>query len=558
MKQPLCILFFFMWTTFLFAWGSGHDDHVRFVFKYMPEDIASFWNDGQKDKIIKVWSHFPDGSAFSEEESALIGQEDMAYLKNVTPGRYPFHSSSGKAAAFFMLAKSFRDKNPEKAALFMGALMHSMADASAFNHGALIHYLTYTKYKNVKVPGFELLDLSCVGKYPEISAEACKMLEGFRPLRDDVKFDDVVINIMLSGVRDCKFMAAHENRVVEIGEDGKPTAAAKRIVAKTLAYETEAGVNAVCAAWRIAHSNYPLDMSKCEIFFSKSSREQRPLDNKYKEEKEKFLTARNPADDGIFEGLFTDKVKYPAVGFIAEATYEMNEAWLGFGAKYMISTIARGYKKAGHDVKMISFGDLLQAAPDPKQMPIIVIYMKSGGGMNPKIQEPMTKFVRNGGKVIFLGGSKDGGLTGMEKHFTHRPNKEIPLSREWGEANGDVIGDMKVELVGPFEKIYRKAMLSFNDNPNFIGWNKPVCDVEIKLESADILPLAYLHVKEQKYCIAAAMKGDNGRYKSIWLPQYLFMPFLYSDETGQKNWSLPEQDTLGKVLFTECVALLLK
>ena len=124
-----------MWTTFLFAWGGGHDDHVRFVFKYMPEDIASFWHDGQKDKIIKVWSHFPDGSAFSEEESALIGQEDMAYLKNVTPGRYPFHSSSGKAAAFFMLAKSFRDKNPEKAALFMGALMHSMADASAFNHG---------------------------------------------------------------------------------------------------------------------------------------------------------------------------------------------------------------------------------------------------------------------------------------------------------------------------------------------------------------------------------------------------------------------------------------
>ena len=161
MKKTGLIFCLLPLTLSLFGWGGGHTDHAQLVLQYLPREISSRWSPADQKTFRNRWAHSPDSSArIGEEILRMIGPDSVRVLNECgIQTYYKFHLESGRAAAFLLLVRAFREKNDPAALFFSGVLLHSLADTSAFNHGPLIHFLTYTRYGHVRYPKLKL-DLS--------------------------------------------------------------------------------------------------------------------------------------------------------------------------------------------------------------------------------------------------------------------------------------------------------------------------------------------------------------------------------------------------------------
>ncbi len=540
--------------AWLFAWGPGHNTHIEWVLNYLPAEVRNFWSPEQQQLMIKRWSHYPDGPAekkyeFSKEEEEIMG-DDLPYIARATDKkRDRLHRPYSKGIEFFALAKAFRENRPDKAALYAGTLLHAYADGGAFNHGSMMQYLRYTKYKHVKYPKLRHDDLWKIRNDKAITARAREIIGDFKPDSRVKKLDEALCDIMMTGVIADKNMAAQEVYIGKVNKDGSPSKESAEAIAKTLATQTMDGVNIVYSAWLIAKSDQPLDPEKLDLAWLDKPLSERPVFAEYRRRFNAYIRARDARDDSVYNGLWNNK-KYPAVGFIAESSYEMGMGEHGFGSRFATSSIARAFKKSGGNVELFSFPDIEKSAPDAEKIPILVIHSKNG--VAKRLRANVDKYIKNGGKIIFIGGLNEGPTT---MKIAKRPNNETPVSREWGRQNDDVVFKVKIELCPRLQKISPEKVLGFNDNPNQTGWNKPVAVCEI-LPDKDVMPLMNLVLPDgSKYCVASAKKVD-GKFKYVYVPAYMFLPFMFSKETEMPDWSQPITDSFGSALFAECVRIL--
>ena len=146
-----------------FAWGTGH--HV--IGRAVAERLPSPWKEkltGANLAIFLQDNHYPDSlepikneNRFTQEDLAQFGQYGMKV-------RFAFHSLIGRAIAFERLAEAIRQKDDARTFLFLGVLAHVIADQTACNHEAFIHYATY----NLGIEGMKIvpnlpLDLGWIG-----------------------------------------------------------------------------------------------------------------------------------------------------------------------------------------------------------------------------------------------------------------------------------------------------------------------------------------------------------------------------------------------------------
>lgn len=557
MKKTVLAVLAAMTALTLFGWGSGHSDHAGLVLKYLPEEISSVWSDAAKKQFQGYWSHYPDSHAAIEKKvQELIGPDAFRFLNEIQiRTHYGFHSDTGKGAAFFLLAKAFREKNYDAAAFFAGVLMHGLADANAFNHGPLIHHLTYTRYRHIRYPKADL-DLSLMRSNQKLAEKIGQRLSGFRPDAGGKELRKAVIELMLEEIDSNAYMCARENKLAVAGPDGNISDAALDAMADIAAYQTKIGANAICAAWRLADSKEPLDLKPADLnakAFAKLSKAEKAgsIRPEYDRLKSVKWERRDPRTDSIYAGLFDKNSRGgKRIGLICEATYAMNHAFLGFGSKFIIGTVGRSLLKSGQAVEAIPMFDLKKTVPSPKAIPVIMICTNNGApGF---VVNALKKYISQGGKIIVIGGRQDMNLTGLAPFFERRKNNEIPVSSAYGKANQDIIGGMKVCPAGLFADAFTPREFAFKDNPNTpAGWNKPFSNIAIKAADPAVIPLFELDNGKERFCIAAARKDGKGGIVSVWLPQYLLMPFLFSEDAAMPDWSKPELDSFGCRVVSE-------
>jgi len=128
----------------LFGWGGGHDHINKLALTVMPAEIKTFLGEGNAHKFVE-WSHAPDDfTPWQELKRVTIHADELALLAQYgmkTP--YSLHSHRGHAVNYILLVKAFQAQDPERAAFWMAALMHTVADELACNHDPLIHFMTY-------------------------------------------------------------------------------------------------------------------------------------------------------------------------------------------------------------------------------------------------------------------------------------------------------------------------------------------------------------------------------------------------------------------------------
>ncbi len=559
--KKIFTLFICIAPSLLMAWGKGHDLHAEWVFKYLPQEIQNFWNDEQKKQIITHWSHYPDKQTtkqldISSAEAQIMG-EDYEWIKEATFGgvRDRFHRAHSKGVMFFALAKAFRENRPEAAAIYAGTLLHSYADGGAFNHGSAMHYLFYSQYVHVKYSKILHKDLWDIHNNKKILADVKKLIGNFKVGTKTKKLDDALIDVMMTGAISTKFLSGVEADIGKVNPDGSASKESAAAITKTLADQTMGGVNLIVDAWLIAKSNQPLDPAKLDIAKIKEPLENRPVYAKFEEKQRAYFKARNPKDDNVYQGLWGNK-KYPAIGFVAEAAYDMHLGELGFGSRFATAIIARGLKKSGANVELFSFLNLEKSAPNVRKVPVLVLHAKDG--VPARIKKSIDEYLQKGGKLVFIGGD-DKGLTGIKTK--KRSDTETPVSFKAyinRKKFEEEILKMKIELAPRLAKVSKAKVLDFKANPNKTGaWNLPIANCELILDK-DTTPLMYLILPSgEKYCIGGAKKV-KGKYKFVYLPAYAFLPFMFSNDTSMPDWSRATTDSFGNALVKEAVSILLK
>ena len=555
MKKAMVVFLTLTAAFSLFGWGSGHEDHAGLVLQYLPQEIVSTWSDAAKKKFQSHWSHYPDShKKIAPEILNLIGPDAARFLnESRLKTCYSFHNDSGKGAAFFLLVRAFRGKQYDAAAFFAGVLMHGIADANAFNHAPLIHHLTYTRYRHIRYPRVDL-DLSMMRGNKVLAGMIKKRLAGFRPDAGKGNLRETVICLMLEEIDSNAFMCARENLLVLANPDGSTSDAALGAMADIAAYQTRSGVNVICAAWRLAGGGEKLDLSPSDFdpkaFAALSKTEKMSsIRPEYERRRNEKLERRDPRTDAVYAGLFdqTGGGKTGTVGLVCEATYAMNQSFLGFGSKFLIGSLGRTLLKNGKNVEVIPLYRLKSIVPSPERIPVIVIC--SNGGAPGFAVNALKTYVARGGKVIVIGGRSEMNLTGLAPFFERKQNGEIPVSSVYGRANQEVIGTMTVCPVGPMAGLFGRKSFAFKENPNTpAGWNKPFSNVVIRRGDASVIPLFDLNNASGRFCIAAMKRDASGRMTGAWIPQYLLMPFLFSDDSSMPDWSKPELDSFGSRL----------
>lgn len=506
----------------VFGWGAGHEDHVRLVLQYLPSEISEQWNPEQRKNLEQVWSHFPDSIRKLEDNRKFVDSippEDLSFLRDAGFRiQYHFHNPNGQAAAFYLLVKAFREKRAESSALYAGILLHSLADAAAVNHGPLIHHYTYTQYQHVRKPLNPVrLDLSWMRKNPELRTMIAERLRKMEVQPSRKTLSEAFSSLLDSSEEAAGFMCSVEHKLA-----GEPSESMEAM-ADLAVCQTRDGVRWIVQAWNLANAGIPLNCG-AEMFSAKGQLAAAA------ESRRRARTPRDPALDGIYDGLFVP-VEDPAIGVVCEATSVMGSARLGFGARFLSAVCARSLRTLGWRIRMISLDSLQTPLPGPEKLPVLLVC--SSGALPKFAERTIRQYTKSGGRLIFIGGKDDSNLTGMQSLFIRKSDSEVPVTSKYGKGNEELFRKMTV-IRHSDRKSFR-----FKDNPNCpAGWNKPFSNIAIRRDGS-LTPLFDLENGTERFCIAAS----NGT--AVWIPQYLLMPFLFSEETGMNDWVHPELDSFG-------------
>ena len=154
------------------------------------------------------------------------------------------------------------------------------------------------------------------------------------------------------------------------------------------------------------------------------------------------------------------------------------------------------------------------------------------------VMKAVRAYLAAGGRLVLVGGSDPENLTGFSGSFVKRGDKEVPASGKWAGANAGDWRKMSVYFDG---KVYPQRQ-----DANVDGYCKPRCLLSIDTKAPGVEPFAEFSAGGARFAVAAR-KGNVA-----WVPQYLLMPFLYTDETTA-DWAAQRLDAFGTSVLLEAV-----
>jgi len=535
-------------VTQAYGWGPGHNAQTRLMFESLPKQIQEFLPADVKERLIRKYSHYPD--AFNPLEESEFGAKAMDLFKqHRIKTRYSFHKDRGRLVAVKLLIEEFKNMdNPQRTALLMGIISHSIGDEGACNHDPFIHYITYAlaayKLKMAKGVGLDFYNVANDKSGKVIIRE---LMEGFKPKVISDKPAKVMERLWLVGVEANVYMT---KRGALIAATYAPKAkknvreAGSRALAELGVNGAKLAANFVVTAWHFAKNDVAFD------FTPDTYRE-------FKKIEHEFLACRSINDDSIFSGLLDSNPAGKAVGVLIEPSQKMNGAYMAFSAKYLMSAAMTLMKKNGVPYRALNLRDVdVKGLRSPDSIPVIVIcsgYARIPAGA----LDALKKYVKGGGKLLWIGGRDRKLLGKLSESLETVEDSVVPVSKKYGLQNAESIKISSIFFKGDFALALGEKKYPFIRNPNTpAGWHKPYCPYRVKIAGSGLESLAELRVGEKRMDIAAVLRDKKGNATHVFVPEYLVAPYLLTDPKGMIDVSWPRLDEVGRAVLTESLKLL--
>lgn len=514
------------------AWGNGHDDIVLLLWDYQPIEMDGFFSD-EEYTVFKRNCHYPDlPNKTLEQTGEIVGAEDEAILKEFGYSNSNWlHSHTGRGVVYLLLRKAFREKNRLNAAFYISVLSHSVSDQGAINHTPILQFTTYSKFEAISYGIKNSCEFNLQNR--EVNRLVRHRLAEYSPKLLAETFREAVFAMIFDSYRQAE-MAAEVELDIAYGE----TSLSNQKMADLASTQLESLLDMVYTAWKLADSEENLTR---EMFSELGKREE--------------LRRRlgKPENDAVYAGLFdaslNPKNPHAIIGLVCEPFGSFHVRSLSYVGKMLTASAGRSLRDHGYGIQAISLWKLeTEPLPEPRKMPVLVIFAGSCR-ISLKMVENLKKYCQQGGKLFYVAGADPENLTGMANVLKKCNDDEVPVSSKWGIQNEELYGAMRVAFSSAMPNL-NQGNYAFRRNPNFDGFCKPTCVYRIE-ERDGQRPLAWLNNGRETICISAVNEH------SAWVPEYLLLPFLFSDAKTIR-WTELRLDPFAEKVFLDTLNVLLK
>ena len=541
-------------STYLSAWGPGHDDVNRIALDRLPADIKALLSPDDRKAFVKE-SHAPDDftpwAEYERKKERVITPNDLATLAShniKTP--YALHSAKGQAVNFILLYRALKERDGSRIAFWGACLAHTLADEAACNHDPLVHYLTYA-FKGcygMKFGEAGMLDFGELCRTPEGDALAVKALNAVPLvlLGDDPQ--EVLAEIMLHGLKANRFMTERGVRIAsafdpDVGED--VLADSRVAMAELGAHGTRSWLEAITTIWDLIEEGKPDPVITPGLLANHQAHRAR------------YVAARPLKADALYAPWLKlqDETGVPAVGVVVEPSISMNQGGLSFGGRFLASAILRELHKSKIPFRVI---DAREPDRELDAGSTSMVILCSGKFHNDELVRALKSYTNAGGNLLLIGGEHRGLLGPLSQALIKADPATLPVTSGYGQKNLNFIDRIRVRFSGSLVEEIGKDALPFIHNPDTkAGWQKPKCPYRLKEDfGADIEPLAKIELEGDNQIVAAVYRPD-GNARFVFIPEYLIAPYLLTDEPKFSNPAQPQLDRVGSNVLLTTLRLLL-
>ena len=522
-------------VTAVFAWDVEHDEIARLTGEALPAEIRAFFS-FEDFGVLTGNCHFPDMTESEprrwrtvDDMTRWVDAEDRAILEKAGCRGYWLHTEEGKSVVLTLLSRAFATGAHTKAAFYLSLLTHSVSDESALNHPTLGNYHRYTKFAGVQYPSRKIepgaknvFGFRSDGPVAEKARERLAKRRQFRGA--DASFDDALLRFAVEAVRQGAYSAEKEGAVFFA-----PLPEATEALADLVAMQVDAIIDMAETAWRFRRADQPLP----------------PPDFKQRSTKaaQKFVRTLDPFRESVWAGLADARLDPPApkgvVGVVCEPYGVRGDSYMTYAGKVIAAAAARTLRDNGYAIKALSFWQVdKEKLPSPDAMPILLL-VRGSWSLPEGVVKAVRAYLAAGGRLVLVGGSDPENLTGFSRAFVKRGDKEVPASGRWAGANAGDWRKMSVYFDG---KVFPQRQ-----DANVDGYCKPRCLLSIDTKAPGVEPFAEFSAGGARFAVAAR-KGNVA-----WVPQYLLMPFLYTNETTA-DWAAQRLDAFGTRVLLKAIA----
>ena len=513
------------------------------VFDSLPKEIKDFFPADLQQEIQRHWCHYPDEVQFFDEK--LLGKDALETLRKMhVRGGGELHADINIAASFVLLEKAFADKEPKRAAVWIGSLIHTVGDDDC-HIGQMSWAWDLSRYKIKRAEGYgelSMMDSSEIGRNT-----LKKKMEGFKPQSLGDNPNEVVKKLLVlayTSMDDSAQKACRISSTFNYGDKGAPLRGRDRRDGRTGRGRAQEALDAIVTAWEMAEQNKTVELTDNLV---KQSR--KTIDD--------YVATKPLSHDSVYDGTLQSHPTGPAVGVLIEPSTCMGNSRFGFTACVYLAQAMRTLQEAKVaylplDIRAVEKDGL----PAGDKMPVLVV-VSGGFNVSDFGLTSFAKYVKGGGKLIWIAGLDRGFLGKLSSSLKDADRKLLPVGIDYEDAKHEgaaAIAKVSVKFLGDFGDVLGKDQRKFVNNPNLGGWDTPHCNVQIVSNDPDVKPLAEVTDGQKSMTIAAALMED-GKAKHVFLPQYLMVPFVLSDDQTI-DFGRPLFDSTGKKILLTSVRML--
>jgi len=530
------------------AWEGEHDEVARLTGEFLPAEIRATF-DADDFAALVEYCHWPDMTEGKvrrfrtlDDLRPHVGAADCEIMAARGFYGYWMHTETGKATMMALLARAFGRGDHRAAAFYLSLLSHPVGDESAPNHPTILNFVHYCHYKGVSF-GLKKVEPAARNEFGFCRDGAVvrlvrERLKGYRPAASAAgDFRAQQLDLCVRAVGQAAG-AAEKEAAIAFGRPG-----AAEALADLVAMQVRAILDIAWTCWTRRAPDAPLPYDDFQARFDVAAAA--------------ATKALDPARQAVFADLF-DESKNPkspkaTVAVVCEPLGLRSGGAQSFAGRLVLGACGRTLRDAGYAVRGYDLLNLKPGDLSPAQTPILLVT----AGFEPPdaaTAKILADYRRAGGKLVYVSGqnptsASDREASGRPMVFGHgdpfdisgfagllvdRAPDELPVSHGWGKEGAcPDWRKMSVVVDGIRHPLRRDA--------NGEGYAKPACAQEIR-PGEGVVPIAFLDNGNGRFCIAAR-KGN-----ATWLPVYLLMPFLFSDDTALDFGAL-RLDSFGRELL---------
>ena len=519
------------------AWDVEHDEIAQLTGEFLPAPMKTFFTMDDFATLI-AFCHYPDEIEWTHQYHTLedfashVGADDAEVFRRFGFRHSGFlHRETARGLTMCLLARAFAKGEHARAAFYISELTHAVSDESALNHPPLLQYVQYAKYPHVELPNrkVEAGAKNVFGFRSDgyVVHRVREKLRGYRPKVPHADFMDCVVAFVADCVNQADY-AARQEALIGFGE---PRQAAEAL-ADLVAMQVRTLEDMVWTAWTFRSAEAPLlpadFMTRCQTKMDACHR------------------AADPALQGVFAGIF-DTALDPAhprgtIGIVCDAYTGFAFNRTSYVGRMLGASCGRTLRKHGYAVRGLRYFDVAAGkTPSPAEVDTILYFPGAAGGK--EVADALKAYRGKGGRLVIAGGRDPYDMTGFASAMVRKPDGVLPVSECW-EKRGTVADHtkMKVSFTSALKGL-AGTEATFCNPPNNGAFCKPRCDVVIG-PATDIEPLVRLDNGQGEVFTIAARRG-----RSVWLPQYLLMPYLFQKVQPDLDFGALTLDPFAEALM---------